>query len=95
MKRMTGKLEIFFLNLLARNIELSCILMRLSSLVPVKTFSLLEPVNCFCALGADYTSFSLTNFVLVFNCRIIVPLFKMLDMLFSNGCFELFTQDER
>lgn len=32
---------------------------------------------------------------LCFYRRIIVPLFKMLDMLFSNGCFELFTQDER
>ncbi|XP_068671771.1 tubulin-specific chaperone D-like isoform X2 [Montipora foliosa] len=28
------------------------------------------------------------------NDRIIVPLFKMLDMLFSNGCFELFADDE-
>ncbi|XP_067044336.1 tubulin-specific chaperone D-like [Acropora muricata] len=28
------------------------------------------------------------------NDRVIVPLFKMLDMLFSNGCFELFAGDE-
>ncbi|PFX29522.1 tubulin-specific chaperone D-like isoform X1 [Stylophora pistillata] len=28
------------------------------------------------------------------NDRIIVPLFKMLDMLLANGCFELFAQDE-
>lgn len=67
----------------------------LSRLLPVTTFSLLAPVKCFPALGANYASFSLTNAFLVFDRRIIVPLFKMLDMLFSNGCFELLTQDER
>ncbi|KAK2571739.1 Tubulin-specific chaperone D [Acropora cervicornis] len=30
----------------------------------------------------------------LFYHRVIVPLFKMLDMLFSNGCFELFAGDE-
>ena len=27
--------------------------------------------------------------------RIIVPLFKMLDMLLSNGCFDMFAKEER
>lgn len=59
-------------------------------------FPHLVPVTCFPAFGAGYTFLYLTNyFIFIFYHRIIVPLFKMLDMLFSNGCFELFTQDER
>ena len=37
---------------------------------------------------------SLVNLSLLHH-RIIVPLFKMLDMLLSNGCFDMFAKEER
>ena len=55
------------------------------------------PFFCFLLVSVVMLSTSI-NFLTIWNFfehRIIVPLFKMLDMLLANGCFELFTQDER
>ena len=65
---------------------------------PTPLFFFFVVMSFFCSLLFFVKLWTSIDFLTIWNfceLRIIVPLFKMLDMLFANGCFELFTQDER